>query len=213
MDKVTILEDLDFYLHQIDNARDFVALRGMESVIKNALGSENALIREKAAILFGATVQSNPDVQDRVLAQGWMKHLVDQVTNSGEVISVRTRLVAAISNLVRGSSGALKEFRREAGFKKYLAILEELAASNQHNKLRLKILGFLADVAVVSEGGEDDLLASKTVLHQMVSDTVKELPKDTLDDIEKVSEILDSFVDYYDTVSYTHLTLPTILLV
>ena len=31
-DQLTILEDLEYYLHQFDNARDFVTIGGLEAV-------------------------------------------------------------------------------------------------------------------------------------------------------------------------------------
>lgn len=197
-ERVLILEDLDYYLHQIDNARDFVALGGMNLIIKEALNSHSEILRERAAILFAGAVQSNPEVQERVLSLGWMTNLLDRLTNTSESLSVRSRLVGAISNLIRGSSEALNAFRKVDGFPKYLEILQEFPQS----KLRLKILGFLADAAKVTEKGEDSLLASKSLLHGLVSDTVKNLSsEDSLDQIEKVSEILDSFTDYYDIQS------------
>lgn len=36
-EKLTILDDLEYYLHQYDNARDFVTAGGLESIVANAL--------------------------------------------------------------------------------------------------------------------------------------------------------------------------------
>ena len=54
-DKLNILEDLDFLLHQIDNARDFVSLGGLNKVILPAL--ESLEISEEN-VLFGNEVTS-----------------------------------------------------------------------------------------------------------------------------------------------------------
>jgi len=40
-DKLTILDDLEFLLHQYDNARDFVAVGGLEAIVANALNESN----------------------------------------------------------------------------------------------------------------------------------------------------------------------------
>lgn len=196
-ERLLILEDLDYYLHQIDNARDFVAFGGLEIIVQEALNSESEELREKAAILLAGAVQSNPGVQERALGLGWMKRLLDHLTRDTEVFRVKSRLVGAVSNLIRGSPDALKEFRREGGFRKYLSLLVEL---HSQPRLRLKILSFLADCAETSQKGEDQLLADKALLHKIVSETVASFSDEdsSLDAIEKVSEILESFTDYYD---------------
>ena len=64
-EKLNILEDLDFLLHQIDNARDFVSLGGLNKIILPALESLEIAeeIVAKAAILVGSASQGNPEVQ------------------------------------------------------------------------------------------------------------------------------------------------------
>ena len=52
-EKMVILEDLDFYMHQIDNAQDFVTLNGLEKIILPCLTSENPDLIAKGAILLG----------------------------------------------------------------------------------------------------------------------------------------------------------------
>ena len=64
-EKLVILEDLDFYMHQVDNARDFVFVHGLSKIVQPALKSleisENLVA--KAAILLGSSAQSNTKVQ------------------------------------------------------------------------------------------------------------------------------------------------------
>ncbi len=38
--KLEILDDLEFYLHQYDNARDFVTIGGMDKIVRRALVAE-----------------------------------------------------------------------------------------------------------------------------------------------------------------------------
>ena len=56
--KITIMEDLEYHLHQYDNAEDFAAFGGLERVLRPAMeASDDAAVRAKAAVLFGACVQ------------------------------------------------------------------------------------------------------------------------------------------------------------
>ena len=76
--KLVILEDLDYYMHQIDNARDFVSIGGLIKVVRPALkslehdseASKSILDAEKlvakSAILLGSSAQSNIQVQNAV---------------------------------------------------------------------------------------------------------------------------------------------------
>ena len=38
--KLEILDDLEFYLHQYDNARDFVTIGGMDKIVRRAFLAE-----------------------------------------------------------------------------------------------------------------------------------------------------------------------------
>ena len=56
--KINIMEDLEYYLHQFDNADDFAAFGGLERVLRPAVEtSGDADVRAKAAVLFGSCVQ------------------------------------------------------------------------------------------------------------------------------------------------------------
>lgn len=51
--KKTILEDLEFYVHQYDNALDFVKMGGFSKVVLHALNSSNSELRSSACYLLG----------------------------------------------------------------------------------------------------------------------------------------------------------------
>merc|ERR1711962_1073272 len=65
--KLVILEDLDYYMHQIDNAQDFVTLNGLNKIILPSLRSSEEDLVAKAAILLGSASQANTKVQNAVM--------------------------------------------------------------------------------------------------------------------------------------------------
>ena len=67
--KINILEDLDYLLHQIDNAQDFVSLGGMNQIILPSLKSiaDTEEIVAKGAILLGSAAQANVKVQNAII--------------------------------------------------------------------------------------------------------------------------------------------------
>lgn len=52
-EKESILNDLEFYVHQYDNAQDFVMMGGFKNVVLPALNSSSPALRSSAAFLLG----------------------------------------------------------------------------------------------------------------------------------------------------------------
>jgi nucleotide exchange factor SIL1 len=63
--KLNILEDLDYYMHQFDNAQDFVSIGGLDLIIVPGLTSLDTSedLVAKSAILLGSAAQHNIKVQ------------------------------------------------------------------------------------------------------------------------------------------------------
>ena len=55
-ERLNALDDLEYYVHQIDNAVDLDKIHGMEVVIKY-LNNSDLKLQEKAAKVIGAAVQ------------------------------------------------------------------------------------------------------------------------------------------------------------
>ena len=51
--KADVIEDLEFYVHQFDNALDFVKMGGLALVVLPALNSSDLSLRSNAALLLG----------------------------------------------------------------------------------------------------------------------------------------------------------------
>ena len=194
--KLAILDDLEYYLHQYDNARDFVAIGGLDLVIRgDALVNDSApTLRDKGALVFAACVQSHNEVKEKVTSTGWVEFLLDRLTRSGETSEVRRRIVHGLACLIRGHSRSAQVFRKNAGFEKVLWILSE--DGGESLKTRLKVLLLIADVTQDVDkdvGGEK----GKSVLcGAIVSLVNNELKHGNLDVVEKIAEIADNFFDF-----------------
>ena len=75
-DLAMILEDLEYYLHQYDNALLFVDLGGLTSIIIPSLNSSNTELRSRACQLVSGAAQSNPRFQVSALQHGLMDTLL-----------------------------------------------------------------------------------------------------------------------------------------
>ncbi|XP_009067645.1 PREDICTED: nucleotide exchange factor SIL1-like, partial [Acanthisitta chloris] len=54
-EKVAALYDLEYYVHQVDNAKDFLSMGGLQLVI-DGLNSTEATLKEHAAFVLGAAL-------------------------------------------------------------------------------------------------------------------------------------------------------------
>ncbi|GJQ75852.1 hypothetical protein Trydic_g17920 [Trypoxylus dichotomus] len=67
---LTVIEDLEYLVHQYDNAKEFVVLNGLENIVYKGLNSSNVEIRKENLKLLGACVQNNAFVKTRALDSG-----------------------------------------------------------------------------------------------------------------------------------------------
>ena len=59
------------------------------------------VLQERSYLLFGACVQSHPEVKEKVLARGWADTLAERLREETSVPALK-KLVYAVSCLVRG---------------------------------------------------------------------------------------------------------------
>ncbi|XP_026524347.1 nucleotide exchange factor SIL1-like isoform X2 [Notechis scutatus] len=74
-EKITALSDLEYYVHQVDNAKDLLSLGGLQLLI-NGLNSSEPLMKEYASFVLGAALSSNPRVQVAAIQGGALQKLL-----------------------------------------------------------------------------------------------------------------------------------------
>ncbi|KAM9695647.1 nucleotide exchange factor SIL1 isoform 7-T7 [Trichechus inunguis] len=74
-EKIAALFDLEYHVHQMDNAQDLLSFGGLQVVI-NALNSTEPLVKEYAAFVLGAAFSSNPKVQVEAIEGGALQKLL-----------------------------------------------------------------------------------------------------------------------------------------
>ena len=135
--KLVILQDLDYYMHQIDNAKDFVSLKGFERIVIPTLREPNANnLSSVATMLIGSAVQSNPPVQEYAIGIGLIDDLINNLAVDHEELKAKT--VFALSTLLRNNSQGLNLFLESNGLKQ----LND-GVKNTTVRLKLKALSFV----------------------------------------------------------------------
>ncbi|XP_038639483.1 hsp70-binding protein 1 isoform X1 [Scyliorhinus canicula] len=99
----------------LDNARDFCKLAGMQMVVEHFLECPDPELRWRTAHLIGTCSQNNPFVQEHVLNLGTMPKLLE-LLNGDSNDMVRIKALFAVSCLVREQEAGLLEFVDHDGF-------------------------------------------------------------------------------------------------
>ncbi|XP_055868382.1 nucleotide exchange factor SIL1-like [Biomphalaria glabrata] len=135
-----ILTDLEYYLHQIDSAKIFVDLGGLESVLK-LINNTNDEIRESVIYTVGAALQSNAKVQVAALDSGLMQNLLKLLAVDPS-LGVKKKALFALSTLVRQFPFAQKKFLDLGG----LSALSQMFTSTHEENMKIKIITLLTDM-------------------------------------------------------------------
>ena len=112
-----MLEDLQERVEQIDNARTFVKIGGLQPILDVLReGDDGAGLRWRAATVLASIFQNNPPTQDAGLACGAMAQLGGLVRrSSGQSDKVRLKAFNALSCLVRAHDACEEAFLADVG--------------------------------------------------------------------------------------------------
>lgn len=140
----TLFEDLEYLLHQIDNANDFVTAGGLEKIILPNLGNQTVReLRIHSVKLLGILVQNNPKGQIAAFERNVGSILLQMVAQSGNISTNElSSLLFAIGGLLRKFPLAQTELLNNPG----LNILVDLLGKHVDFKIKMKCLLLLTDL-------------------------------------------------------------------
>lgn len=159
-DIVSSLEELEYYVHQFDNALDLNTLGGLSVVIK-LLNHTNFKIKSAAAFVLGATIQryvlyfqlslntshfSNPYLQKLTVSYGALPTLLSLLSHLQPEI-VQRRVLYALGSLLRGQTEIIESFLLLNGVER----LSELANTTETETVMDKIVVLLTDILSVEK--------------------------------------------------------------
>ncbi|XP_023650743.1 nucleotide exchange factor SIL1 [Paramormyrops kingsleyae] len=154
-ERVAALLDLEYLVHQVDNARDLVSMGGMKLVI-DTLNGTHLQLQESAAFVLGSAVSSNPQVQVSAVEAGALQMLVTLLATD-RPISVKKKVLFAISSLLRNFPFAQSHFLKLGG----VQALGDLFRAPGSEGLRVRMVTLLYDMIVekelVSQAGLDTI--------------------------------------------------------
>ncbi|XP_018589357.2 nucleotide exchange factor SIL1 [Scleropages formosus] len=154
-EKVSALLDLEYLVHQVDNAQDLVSMGGMKLVM-DALNSTDVRLQESAAFVLGSALSGNPRVQVEAVEGGALQKLITLLATD-RPLSVKKKVLFAVSSLLRNFPFAQSRFLKLGG----VQVLGDLFRFPAGALLRVRIVTLLYDMLVekelISEAGPDPL--------------------------------------------------------
>lgn len=141
----SLFEDLEYLLHQIDNANDFVIAGGLEKIILPNLGNQTVPeLRIHSVKLLGILVQNNPKGQIAVFEKNVGSILLQSLSQTSGPISTNelSSILFAIGGLLRKFPLAQLELLSNPGLK----TLVDLLGKPVDYKIKMKCLLLINDL-------------------------------------------------------------------
>uniref|UniRef100_A0A8C9RJ48 Hsp70-binding protein 1 n=2 Tax=Scleropages formosus TaxID=113540 RepID=A0A8C9RJ48_SCLFO len=156
------LELLSELCENLDNARDLMALGGLDLCLSRCLSHRRGEVRWRAAQLFASCAQNMPEVQCYLLQQEALLRLL-RLTDTDEHPTVRVKALYAVSCLVREQEAGLRAFLSHDGFS---VLMRGMQSDNE--KLRTKSAFLLLNLLTAYPEHRDTVL-SMGMVQQLVS--------------------------------------------
>ncbi|XP_027712299.1 nucleotide exchange factor SIL1 [Vombatus ursinus] len=154
-EKIMALYDLEYYVHQMDNAQDLLSFGGLQVVISGLNSTEN-LVKEYSAFVLGAAFSSNPKVQVEAVEGGALQKLL-VILATDHPVTVKKKVLFALSSLLRHFPYAQQQFLKLGG----LQVLRSLVHEKGMEMLAVRVVTLLYDLVTekmlveTAEHGQD----------------------------------------------------------
>ncbi|CAG5993453.1 unnamed protein product [Menidia menidia] len=139
-ERLGILLELEYLVHQVDNAQTLCSMGGMEFILE-ALNSSDVRLQEASAFVLGSALSSNPAVQVRAAESGALQMLLTALANA-QPIRVKKKVLFATASLLRHFPFAQKHFLSHGG----MQVLSDLFRADESGILRTRIVTMLYDM-------------------------------------------------------------------
>jgi len=135
------LQELEYYLHQVDNANDFIKIDGLKKMME-ILDKKCPELRAEAIHVMGTAIQGNQAVQIRAVEIKAVEKLLALLNGENEDFATRKKCLYSLSCLLRHFPHAQHLFSVHHGFE----TLARLLAESPHEKLKIKAMQLVSDL-------------------------------------------------------------------
>lgn len=142
-----ILDDLEYLVHQVDNALEFLGQQGLEKIVlPNLNHTDHSVLKVKSLTVLGSALQNNPKAKLLAYEKGVAEHLIRFLST--------TRVETEINSALFAFGGLLRHFpvaQRNVLSKSVMNVLFGIWTREVHLKIKVKVLTFLTDMLLEAE--------------------------------------------------------------
>ncbi|XP_041800161.1 nucleotide exchange factor SIL1 [Chelmon rostratus] len=154
--RLSILLELEYMVHQVDNAQTLCSMGGLQLILQG-LNSSDFRLQESSAFVLGSALASNPAVQVKAVENGALQMLLTMLATTPP-LRVKKKVLFAVASLLRHFPYAQSHFLSHGG----LQVLSELFRADGGGVLRTRIVTMLYDMIaekeLISQAGLDPML-------------------------------------------------------
>lgn len=168
--KLTILVDLEYYLHQIDVAKDFIRLNGIELLSKDLTVNEIRELQGKVSQALSAGGSSNTIFQSEMIRSGVFDLLLNLIAQ--HALTQLDANVLHVLHLIFTSARRFPVAQRKIAESGLLIRLTAIYSiqSKMSTKLQMKLIDFLYDIRMEHKDSEEQLESALRNLVEQKSD-------------------------------------------
>ncbi|KAM9377683.1 nucleotide exchange factor SIL1 [Pholidichthys leucotaenia] len=143
--KLSILLELEYLVHQVDNAQIMCSLGGLQLMLEG-VNSSDAMLQENSAFVLGSALASNPMVQVVAMKYGALQRLLTTLAITKHN-GVKKKVLFAMASLLRHFPYAQHHFLSRGG----LQVLSEVFRADTEGILRTRVVTILYDMITEKE--------------------------------------------------------------
>ncbi|XP_056455837.1 nucleotide exchange factor SIL1 isoform X5 [Gadus chalcogrammus] len=143
--RLQILLELEYLVHQVDNAQTLCSMGGLQLLL-GGLNSSDFRLQDRSAFVLGSALASNPTVQVEAMERGGLQKLLT-LLGTQRPLSVKKKALFALASLLRHFPFAQSHFLSHGG----LQVLSEVFREDQGGSVRVRIVTLLYDLITEEE--------------------------------------------------------------
>ncbi|XP_051486747.1 nucleotide exchange factor SIL1 isoform X2 [Apus apus] len=165
-EKVAALYDLEYYVHQVDNAKDFLSMGGLQLVIEGLNSTEPAL-KEHAAFVLGAALSGNPRVQIEAIEGGALQKLL-VILATEQPLAVKKKALFALSSMLRHFPYAQQQFLKLGGLQVLRSLFRQKGMETLHVRVVTLLYDLIMEKMLLEDSQHGDQTEEKIQQYQQV---------------------------------------------
>lgn len=165
----TLFEDLQYLVHQIDNAIEFIDRKGIEIIVWPCLNQTESSLRIHGLKLFGTIAQNNPKAKVALFERNGGGMLLTKISQSTKSVEISAGLYA-FGSLVRKFPHALTELLTPHGY----SLLFDVLDKNVELRVKVKVIRLISDLVLDYEHALSDKETDSVTKERYLSTKLKD---------------------------------------